>query len=278
MSQTRQPSVQRIHIDFVRILEIAHLGIRRASSFVALGLRVTGDDSIRSVRLDNNFHHVFMPDPLPEEDSRRVRENFGKWVVGNGLRELDQFFSVFLDHVYYALVRISAGGPLNAEATRRLKVNEQDTNLGSKLDRLTEEFGIESAAGVHIATLSQARNALTHNLGRVGGRHLNDGGALKVSWLQMEIVIGDQVIAGAFEPIHVSAGQEIQIRFSVHEKRFLLGQAIELSPTDISNICMMFHTEADRLVKAAEQFARDRGIPVSEPASAPNQNSQGGNS
>jgi hypothetical protein len=94
--------------DLDKALALSQVGVRRASSFMALGLRVAADDTVRSVRLEANAQFAFMPDPLTEAQSAEVRGNFAKWVISNGLRELEQHFAAYADAIYPALVAFEA--------------------------------------------------------------------------------------------------------------------------------------------------------------------------
>src|SRR5262245_60311535 len=93
-----------LNFDLDKARDVARIGIRRASSFMALGLRMAADNTVRSVQLDSNMRINFVPDPLTEAQSADVRANFGKWIISNGLRELDQHFAAYVDAIYPALL------------------------------------------------------------------------------------------------------------------------------------------------------------------------------
>jgi hypothetical protein len=48
-----------------RILNMG-IGVRRASAFMALGVRAADDETVNSLSLDNNVHIQFMNDPTPD--------------------------------------------------------------------------------------------------------------------------------------------------------------------------------------------------------------------
>jgi hypothetical protein len=255
------PNKKTVNVDLSKMLDIAKVGIRRASSFMALGLRVAADDTIRSVRLDTNFQIAFMPDPLSAEQSADVRANFAKWVISNALRELEQHFAAYVDAAYPALVATKTKGIPLRELLLQQKTMVNDTNLGSKLRRLEVEFGIKSSSLDHIASMSHARNALTHNLGRVATRHCNDGQTLKLTWRGMDMMIGDKAISGSFEPVRAEKGASIGVGFPLRERVFKIGQVVELSPHDLSEICLTFNHQADELHRTLIKYAKDNGVP-----------------
>jgi hypothetical protein len=245
-------------------LRVAIVGVRRASSFMALGLRVAADDTIRSVKLETNLQIQFMPDPLSEAQSAAVRSEFAKWVIANGLRELDQHFHHYADAIYPALVATKAGGTFPDDIDRLATKWSDETNLGNKLRRLVDEFGIAVAWRTQIASMSNARNAITHNLGRVGPRHRNDGNTLRLSWRGMDLVAGDTVISAPFEPFVVEGGTKVSIRYGERVKVFQLGQVVDLSAHDLNEICLMFQFQASEIHKGVLEYARANKVPIDD--------------
>jgi hypothetical protein len=132
--------VRKLNIALIAVLEIARVGVRRAAAFIALGFRTANDETERSVRLEANAQIHFMPDPLTEKQSRDVRSSFAQWIVGNGLRALHQSLAAFIDEIFPALLVMKAGGIVPADLALKIKPMQQDTNLGSKLQRLKEHI------------------------------------------------------------------------------------------------------------------------------------------
>lgn len=222
---------------------------------MALGLRVSNDEAVNSVALDTNFQIHFMPENLPVEEVRNIQRNFQPWIIGNGLRELDQATSIFADKVYQACILVEFHRKkITQEAIDKIASFENRTNVAGKLQKIAEEFGIDTTFRVHMPSLSKARNALTHNMGIVGERHCTDDGELRLTWMGFELVIGQQVVAGDFEPIQVEAGQTIIVRTIVRSRTIPINTAIELSPHDLHEICLTYWVQAQKIVrKLSEQ-------------------------
>ncbi|MEA2841021.1 MAG: hypothetical protein QOF41_2351 [Methylobacteriaceae bacterium] len=252
-----------VAINFDAISAIMAVGANRASSFMFLGLRSAEDETIRSVRLDGAYTYQFMPEPLSAEQSKEVRGNFLKWIIGNGLRELDQHFVRALDEAYTLYVLINAGSTIRmGDLTEQLRPFTNKTNAGDKLETIANAFGANATLLPHIRSLAAARNALTHNAGMVSPRHAFGGTALKVRWRGLDISVGDQTFGETFEPIFVTAGQEITLAADDREKIFQIGAEIAFSPHELHEICLTYIIQIDEVKLRAVDFARTKGLPV----------------
>ena len=69
---------------------------------------------------------------------------------------------------------------------------EGETNVAMKLLILSSEFDVSAEGSKYVPGFSTARTALTHNLGRVGERHLRHG-ELKISWKALDFLFNGKV-------------------------------------------------------------------------------------
>lgn len=261
-----QPTQININLDQLR--NIVGLGVRRASSFMALGLRVSNDQSVTSVALETNFRVGFMPENLAIEQIREVQQNFGLWTIGNGLREVDQTTSIFADRLFEICTLVSYNGvPVAQAAIDQIHRFFNKTNVSEKLKEMAESHGIDSDMRRHMPGLSKARNALSHNLSIVGPRHLTDENELHLSWMGTAFKAGDRKIAEAFEPFRVEASR-IEFSFPMRVRAIPLGSAIQLSAQDLSEICLTYWVQAEKLTMALNQKLIELGI-VRPDANAP---------
>jgi hypothetical protein len=254
-----------IHLD--RMLNIVGLGVRRATAFMALGVRVGNDQTVNSVLLDTNFSIQFMPEDMAVEAIRNVQQDFRVWIVGNGLRELDQYTSIFADRVFEAR-RFGEfhRRPLTQEAIDEIAAFAGKTSVSEKLKLIAERFGLDTDVRPCMTGLSKARNALTHNMGFVGERHCTHDSELRLSWIGMQFVVGDRVVAGPFDQIHVEKGTQIQFQILPHDRTFPLNSPIVLTPHDLQEIAFTYWTQAQTLVGKLGEQLRDLGIGPIVPA------------
>lgn len=263
-----QPKVQ-IQLDLGKLADIVGIGARRASSFMALGLRVAADASVKNVSLDSNYQIQFMPNELPIEKVREIQSSFRVWIIGNALRELDQMTSIFADRLFEARSLVEFNGrPVTQEVLDGIESFKNRTNVAAKLETIAARFGLSSKFQVHMAALSKARNALSHNAGVVGEKHGNQDGELRLSYIGFEMEVGGQVVAGEFEPIHVEKGQLIEIRTVEKCKTFPVGTLIDLSAHELQEICLGYHSLAQDLVKSFSDQLQTMGLIKPVPVSA----------
>jgi len=92
--------MNKITIDFSQMKDIAYRGVRRAAVFVGLGVNVARDDQFKKYQLSEYSALRVMPDDLNDKSIAHIKEEFEKWVILNGVRELVESFGLFLDKVH----------------------------------------------------------------------------------------------------------------------------------------------------------------------------------
>lgn len=225
---------------------------------MALGVRVSKDETVNSVVLDSTFAIHFMPPDLPVEGVREVQNNFRIWIIGNALRELDQATSIFADRVFESRTLVEFHGkPLSQEALDSIEKFKAETNVAAKLGIIAQRFGIDSDLLVHMRGLSKARNALSHNFGNVGERHTTHEGELRLSWLGFEVAVGERILSEDFEQFRVEKDTPVTFRALVRERTVPLNAPIELSPYDLSEICMTYWVQAQKIISALQDQVRE---------------------
>jgi hypothetical protein len=254
-----KPRTFLIQLNLREIFDIASVGVRRASAFLSIALTHNETEDIEDFNLGQRMIYQFWPTPLPPDMKSRAIDEFQHWIVGTCLRELDQYFSMFLDKCWWAIEVIDvAGNPLpeNFEFDGKF---EGFTNVGKKYFRVCEKLDI----AVHedsFASLSLVRNALAHGSGQVRTRDCNKDATLQVSWLAFELSIQDgdkkHVISRKpFDPISVKKGQIIEYGSKEVSKTFELGERIQLSLHDIAEICFFYHSCAGQIHDAMGSMA-----------------------
>lgn len=101
---------QIININFDAIADIARRGVRRTAVFMGLGLNASQDTNFKAYQLSNLqnlgpkliIRQEFIPTNVDDKTLNHFKEEFGVWVIRNGLRELIETYTVFLDEVHVA--------------------------------------------------------------------------------------------------------------------------------------------------------------------------------
>lgn len=260
----------KLNIDMGQVLDLANLGVRRAAAFMALGLLNRQEPAPASLSLSDSIIRI-LPDPLDNASAKNIRKEFSAWIVGSGLRELETFFSMFLDRIF-AVFQVCAQHDLHHNAGIQKTIHRfEKAGLIEKLKVLRKDLGIQAKVEQHILSIAQARNALTHAAGLVGQRHCNecDPLALRITWegMQIEFIgvssgLAEIVQDGkGMKPFNVAdpAGASANLRLLMREQYVPIGSIIKLDPHDLHEICLMIQRAAADLCKQAEAKIRQLG-------------------
>ncbi len=264
------PSRAVFKVDLDRLTAFADVGVRRASAFLKLGLRSLSEPALTDLTLNGDASYSFWPNPLPEAIWDTVAAEYKVWLVGSCLKELDQFFSLFLDEASLSLDLIALhGGTLRT--TDPIPVDwkfAKKTNSAKKYALVAARLGLETAAAC-LSSLSAARNALTHGMGKVRSRDLSAEGILVVEWEAWVPFLKDgpieMTLLDAIENSHTvraSEGAEAYVRRVNRSKSFSLGQKIDLSADDLAEICMFYRQISYLIRSRIIQHAGEKGIAV----------------
>ncbi|MFN3931865.1 MAG: hypothetical protein ACK4JY_08975 [Brevundimonas sp.] len=262
-----RPDDQRIEIavDLNALREVGHVGVRRASCFLGLGLRTTLEGPPDSVTLGETFTYQFMPDPLPDEIRESVASEYEAWIVGSALKELDQYLSLFLDDAW-DVIQIMDRHEQAVDMSEVLfdQKFRMATNAGKKLARVAEAIGADLDASPH-RSLSLARNALTHTRGVVCVQHTNEDETLRVHWFAPQTYIKEgneeRPFAGLVR-VEQPDGAQVMMRIEERSERFKLGAKVRLTAHQLSEICFFYHQQIEVIVVRLADFLRQRGLTV----------------
>lgn len=267
---TEQRRVERIlNFDINGLQQRAYVGVRRAAAFLGMSERFIEGEFPRSLTLGQNIKRQFLPDPFPEEAVSELRENWRTWITGNALRELDQFLSLFLDDAFDVVQQaklVSGENPPNHEWQRIARI----TNVADKHRRVLE--GTNRFTGPHaedqacLVSLSNARNCLSHDLGIVTPKRVNDG-VLAVQWLAFRTIIeqGDKTFILEEQDLPFSLDPDgpegrVLMRVEIAERQFALGDHIRFTPDNLLGICLFYQIVIDRVAQALAEYSQECGV------------------
>ncbi|MCX5920315.1 MAG: hypothetical protein NTW61_03170, partial [Candidatus Melainabacteria bacterium] len=93
-------------IDFETLLEYARIGIRRASIFMGFGVHAAASSAIRNFDLSKETKLRIVPDTNDETLLGEYKHEFRSWVIVNGLREIHESFTEYLEKLNQACLTI----------------------------------------------------------------------------------------------------------------------------------------------------------------------------
>jgi hypothetical protein len=254
-----------VNIDLKQLSETAHVGVRRAVLFMGLGLNAAHRPDFNDYEL-HKLPHVpgqatpaidFFPSNLPPERVNEFKLQFAIWITGCGLRELLEYYALFLDHVHrYSLLVCQVRNRLGElDPVREQRIFNRRFGIPRKLDVLEKRFSIAPFNTESIKQLYLARNCLTHNLGIIGPQHCGNGDRLILQWNAFDVVAtgirtGNEQSYPHFMGRTLDEESTISVRRVNRQRQFAIGEKLHLSQQDLSEICYFF---ADTAIPTALQ-------------------------
>jgi hypothetical protein len=267
--RVKQKFERVLSFDIKTLQQRALIGVRRAFAFLGLSERFLEYDFPRSLTVGQTIRYQFLPDPLPEAVVPELRKTWRDWIIGNTLRELDQFLSLFLDGAFEIVQKsrlVSGENPPN----HKWKGIADQTNVAAKhlcvLNAVSQNLDQHNVDQKCLHSLSQVRNCLSHDLGIVTAKRSKTG-KLKVNWLFLRLVVkqDDRLVTlknddlpFIFDP----EGGEGYVQFSVdiEERLFDLGDHLQFTPDDLLSICLFYNGVIDRVSLMITEYAKECGV------------------
>lgn len=266
MNLSLEDNVVTAHIDLKRVLETARVGVRRAHTFMAVGLQAVESGPPATATLRSSVQFRFLPDPLPEELASSIAREYETWLVGAGLRELDHWFGLFLDQVWQVIsVGDLHGGTIKSDHVIGGKF-PAETNVGRKLGQVCDRLGTRGVEQEYFKGFSLARNSLAHAAGIVRAREAREDGQLRLKWLGFDTLISQNGIeelfafdAPSFE-VTDPDGAQLYTKVVERERTFNIGDQIRLTPNELSEICFFYDLKARQVVVLLSEWLRALGL------------------
>jgi hypothetical protein len=245
-----------VSLNFANLLDRGLVGIRRAAAFVALGQRAWTDESIKSVTLQVPMGFQVLPDPLPDQLANDLRSTFRTWLCGAAISELILGLSTFADEYFQIATYLSfKNGKVTQEGLTSIQQCKNDTNLASKLSRISRVDSFQLGLLDHANGWSLARNAFAHHHGIVRERDCTPGrDCLIVSWRQFEFQVNGEKVETIIG-LHVEANSTISFTFGSGQKTFAIGERLEFSEQEITNVCLTAFLHVQEMVTELEKRA-----------------------
>ena len=140
--------------------------------------------------------------------------------------------------------------------------------LPNKIKKLREDFGVFSELDSHVLGINTARACLVHRSGFVNTRDADTNGQLVIRWrtIRLSAQSPDEKSEVLLDrkDILIKAGWKVSGITVDEEKAFKLGDRIELSYKEMSNVLFTLMIFADTLVDSVRTYAKRNGINIPE--------------
>ncbi len=260
--------MNKITIDFSQMKDIAYRGVRRAAIFVGLGVNVARDDKFKKYQLSDYSVLRVVPDDLNDKSMVHIKEEFEKWVILNGVRELVESFGLFLDKVHTAcLFMATQKKQLSNEAAQKYGPAFEWKGVEEKLSILRSRFEITSDKEKYFSSINQVRNCITHRKGQIGPEDLRGDKSFQLTWWGFDIYA--ETASGERhslmpplpeEGLLLKEGGKIMLQVKDRIIEYNLGDIATLTPNELSEICYLVQLTTDDIVKSSYDYAKKIGI------------------
>jgi len=256
-------SEENIRIDFDKIREILAKGVRRADLFMGIGLNASTHQPPISHNLiaESGIQIQLTKDVLSENEIMHVNEEFGKWIISNGLRELLETFSIFLNGVYYVIYILSKSTEkeinLIPAKFEKLGISQQLITLSNIIEISDDDIKI-------VRSLNQLRNCYAHRNGRVGINDLDEKTQnFSIYWSKIEVLFKEA--DGTFTKIEEKIGKptkgggEIHWTINIDSAEFKINEEASITKKQAKEICLSILSIGERVFKNSVFFAQEIG-------------------
>ena len=264
--------MNQININLPFIQNIAILGVRRTAVFMGLGINAASNPDFKQYELAKITGLEFIEPISNEKTLTEFKTEFGRWSIGNGLRELIETFCVFLDEIHLVCLWIAITNKLiSKEQFQKKNAKFRHYGLKDKISCLNDDFGVTIISSEYLLSINQARHCLTHRRGIVSGDDCLNEKELIVRWkgidLYAETPSGERILLFPMPEggVILPEGGKIVATFPDRTMTFLLGALVNFSPRDLAEICQFTLTQTNEVIRAIEEYARNQGIPVTKP-------------
>jgi hypothetical protein len=259
--------MNHIAINFDQIKDIAYRGVRRTAAFMGLGINAARDDQFKKYQLSNISIVQILPDKLDDNSIAHVKEEFEKWVISDGLRELVESFGLFLDKVHAACLLMATNKKqMSNEDAEKFGPAFEWKGVEDKLGTLKIRFGVSSDKAKYFSSINQARNCITHRRGNVGPEDLR-GETFRLIWWGFDIYAetpsGEKHSLKPPMPgegLVLKEGGKVMLQIKDRIIEYKIGDIVNLSPNDLGEICYLVQLATDDIVMTAQAYAKNIGI------------------
>lgn len=259
-------------IEFPAILEIAHLGVRRAMVFSTFGANAARGavESDFDPLACGAMEVISVPTDQATLDS--YKKEFEKWVMVSALREAIEAFALFLDQIHLACVVMAhLKKHITVEKASGWETDYPLKGMAEKLRLLRARFGVEFADSDMLLSINAFRHCLSHRRGVVGAKDCGEGESFVVIWPGIDLFStseGGEKRSVGFPlgaPALLEAGAGLLIRIVRKTTTFKLGDQLWLSPTQVTEAGQFLMQAAGALCQSAESYADGLGLTGQKP-------------
>jgi hypothetical protein len=260
-----------LQINLVGIAGRVQRLLKNATYLVAIGTRAASRITPEAYELpDVAFVHGF--DDQNPWSVAEAQTQWRSWVLTNGFRDVAEIIASTLEEVQLVLAMWSIADPSGGRRVKQETWNDtivrrqaqfHRRTLPQKLEFLQNRYGFSLPTDyvAEVMSINAARNCFVHRMGQVSEPDLGPTGALTLKWRHLKAVIVDNDNeTDLILPYTAQKDTLLGIKVASRERVFEVGQTLELTLQDFSEISWTIFEFARRCAADLETYGRTKGF------------------
>lgn len=247
--------------------------LQRTIYLVSTGLQSKDNLDIARLQLPTNSVTMVFDGRL-KWDVQTATEQYEKWTLCNGFRDIIEHFNSFFESAHRVLsfwelaIKQKEGDIITGSLWNRTIVSgERSFHRLGLPDKFTHVIGdkhniqIDAKLQQQILSSNAARNCLVHRNGVVTDQDIGASTALEVRWTNLDLILQNEdgekdLVLGQI----VEKDSVIAIRSRETLKTFVVGDNITFSAPEFANIAWTLFSFANDLVQKMSDFGVAHGL------------------
>lgn len=255
-----------IHLDVIKGRYLNT--ITQVNRLVSVGLQMA--------MITPDEYQISTPDSMiqigrsPKGDQfKNYRDQYNIWLIRGGVRDLVEVTNYYLEEVRLACTLFSKfPGELTQEEINHISVKEREDfleeGLPKKIRVLKKDFKLKPKLSSSVCSLNSVRNCLVHRFGHVAKKDVGKKRNLKLKYYSYGLFSEKNGKRKLITPDNNKIEEGSIVKFSIEnvEKIFQLGDVINFSTREFSDICMTLISFGAQMDEEIQKYAKERGINV----------------
>ena len=257
------------NINLQAIIDAMQRSLQRAMNLVTVGLRV----NVTAEHLAAGLPDVGIKLQLAANEPwtpERTADEWSRWILLNGFRDAAESVHALLEELLMVLAYLSlktdhdSGTLVEGFSLEDFVDQERRKNhwlLYPQKRNKVLGFGVRLDAGLSdVNSIMTARNCLVHRNGIVTDKEVADG-VFQLQWRRVAMFAVKDDVSREVDPGEVLwPGEVLRVGARPRSKSFALGERIQLSAADFSEICWTLTWFAQKAIAAVQEYGQAKGV------------------
>lgn len=246
--------------------------LQRTIYLVSAGLQSKEKIDIDHLQLPTNSITMIFDGGL-KWDAQQATEQYSKWILSNGFRDIIEYFNTFFESAHKVLgfwelaARQKSGIEITGSDWNQITISGGKSfhrfGMPDKFIHVQDRHSIhiDSKLREQILSANAARNCLVHRNAVVAEQDINAASGLEVRWTNLDLIVKNEdgekdLVLGEI----VEKDSIIAIRNRENLKTFGLGDQVLFSAYEFANIAWTHFLFGNDLIQKMSDFGLKSGL------------------